>query len=78
MQDDKNAFDKIQRVLKSETGYSDEKMPNKDFIAYIGLLKNATKENIPAYDRYTYYKEALPKNIKKINDNLKKAFKKEE
>ena len=53
-------------------------MPNKDFKAYIENLKNSTKENIPSYDRYTYYKEAMPKNIHKINSNLKKAFKKEE
>ena len=78
MQEDKKAFDKIARVLKSETGYSGEKMPNKDFLAYIGLLKNSSKDNVPPHDRYTYLKDAMPKNIHKINSNLRKAFKKDE
>ena len=53
-------------------------MPNEDFLAYIALHKNSNKDSIPSHDRYTFYSETIPKNIHKINSNLKKAFKKEE
>ena len=76
---DSEAFSKIQRVLESEDGYSGENLPSKDFQKYIADLRSSAEgSNLPEYDRYTYYKDVLPKRIHKIHSNLRRAFKKED
>lgn len=38
-QSEKQAFEKINKVLSSDAGYNGDKPPSKDFLAYIDKMK---------------------------------------
>ena len=77
-QEDRKVFSKIQKVLESQGGYSAEKMPSGDFADYIRKVKEIGKDKVSELDRYKYFKDAVPKKIYKIHDNMKKLANKDD
>ena len=73
-QREKQAMEQSNLARHSE-GYTADNLPTEDFLAYVALLKKACKENVSEHDRYTFFKDAIPKRIHKVHTDLKKAFK---